>query len=89
MSEHDDKRPKFFRDVHELTQEHGVIAYVVVGVVKKDDALAVATGAGSRIDENHEAAEKIFIAMDGAFDEAMIALAMPGGMTPGSGGLLN
>lgn len=89
MGDADDKRPQFFRDVHNLAQEHGVICYVIVGVVKKDDNLAIATGAGSRIDEAHEAAEKIFIAMDKSFDEAMIALAMPGGMTPGSSGMLN
>lgn len=89
MADYDDKRPQFFRDVHKLAQEHGVLAYVIIGVVRKDDTLAVATGAGSRIDESSEMAEKIYIAMDKAFDEAMIALAMPGGVGPGSGDLLN
>lgn len=89
MADNDDKRPQFFRDVHALAQEHGVLAYVIIGVVRKDDAIAVATGAGSRLDESNEAVERVFIAMDKAFDEAMISLAMPGGTTPSGGGLLN
>lgn len=87
----DTKKPKFFDDVHTVAQEHGVLAYIVVGVVRREDSLAVATGAGSRLNEQHEATLKVLQVMKEAFDEAIVAMVSPDGTpSPGNnGGLLN
>lgn len=89
--EDDQRKPKFFDDVHDIAQQHGVLGYIIVGVVRRDDTLAIATGAGSRLNDKHEATMKVLQAMKEAFDEAVVAMANPDGPPDrnGSGGLLN
>lgn len=88
-----DPRPKFFADVHDLALEQEVLAYVIVGVVRRNNVFSIATGAGSRLNEQHEAVGKVYHAMDRAFEEAMASLVAPaepdGTPNPPNGGLLN
>jgi hypothetical protein len=82
-----DERPKFFRDVHELAQTNDVLAYVLVGVVKRDGHLAIASGAGSRLDDAADITPKIYHMIEQAFEQAMVSIATPEGAP--KGGLLN
>lgn len=77
MADEIDPRPQFFRDVHTLAQTHGVIAYVIVGVVQRDGAVAVASGAGSRLDDTAEITPKIYMMVEKAFEQAMVSVAQP------------
>lgn len=86
----DDKRPKFFQEVHRLAQPHDVVAYVVVGVVRVDDKLTIATGAGSRMRDDHEATAGVYASMAAAFATALGTLTEPDpDLVPPKGGLLN
>ena len=74
MSDEKDPRPQFFRDVHELAKAHDVIAYVIVGVVQRESAVAVASGAGSRLNESAEITPKVYGLMEKAFEQSMGSL---------------
>lgn len=82
MSDEKDPRPQFFRDVHHLAQANDVIAYVIVGVVHRDGALAVASGAGSRLDDSADITPRIYGLVGTAFEQAMVSLATPGQVQP-------
>ena len=90
MSDTKDTRPKFFRDVHALAQPHDVVAYVVVGVIRGEGGLIIATGAGSRMRDEHEATAGVYSSMETAFEQAMASLVEPDSdLVPPKGGLLN
>lgn len=89
MSDDKDPRPQFFRDVHELAQMHGVITYVVVGVVQRESALAVASGAGSRLNDAAEIAPKVYQLMEKAFTHAMGSISEDGEPVAPKGTLVN
>jgi len=84
-----DERPKFFREVHALAQEEGVLAYVIVGIVRREGSISVASGAGTMLDERNETSHRLFHELDKAFDQAMVALVTPSDTTPPKSGLLN
>lgn len=88
MSNEKDLRPQFFKDVHDLAQVHDVIAYVIVGVVKRDGHLAIASGAGSRLDDAADITPRIYGLVEKCFEQAMVSIATPAGDPP-KGGLLN
>lgn len=86
----EDKRPKFFQDVHALAMDQAVVAYVVVGVVTRDGVLSIATGAGSRLADTNDLTFKVYDMMERAFEQAMVSLVEPEpDPTPPKGGLLN
>ena len=89
MGDPRDKRPQFFRDVHQLAQAHGIVAYVVVGVVHENEKIAIATGAGSRLSEEHEATPGIYDSLSDAFERALASLTEDEEPTPAKGRLLN
>ena len=76
-AEKEDPRPQFFRDVHALAQAHGVLAYVIVGVVHREGAVAVASGAGSRLDDKAEITARIYGLVERSFEQAMVSIAAP------------
>jgi hypothetical protein len=84
MADDKDPRPQFFRDVHDLAQANGVIAYVVVGVVQRDGGLAVASGAGSRLDDAAEVTPRIYMLIEKAFEQAMVSVATPAAVPKGT-----
>ena len=73
----DDKRPQFFRDVHQLAQAHGIVAYVIVGVIQNEGVIAVGSGAGSRLDETAPAAQRVFSMVEKSFHQALSSLTEP------------
>jgi hypothetical protein len=89
MADDKDPRPQFFRDVHDLAQTHGVLAYVIVGVVHRDGSVAVASGAGSRLDEQADITPKIYMLVERAFEQALVSLVEPGSPSVPKGTLVN
>lgn len=89
MADEKDPRPQFFRDVHDLAQAHGVVAYIVVGVVKNDGTLAIASGAGSRLDDAAEVTPKIYGLVEKSFHQAMVSIAQPDEPSVPKGTLVN
>lgn len=77
MADEKDPRPQFFRDVHDLAQAHGVLAYVIVGVVHREGSIAVASGAGSRLDDKADITPKVYMLVERAFEQALVSLAAP------------
>lgn len=75
MSDEKPQQPQFFTDIQSLASVHGVVAYVVVAVVPRDDKMFIASGAGSRLDETSPATKILHTAMEQAFGNAMLALA--------------
>ena len=89
MSDEKDPRPQFFRDIHELAQAHGVLAYVIVGVVTKDGSIAIASGAGSRLDDAADITPRIYGLIEKSFEQAMVSIAVPDGPVIPKGSLVN
>ena len=87
--EKQDPRPQFFKDVHELAQAHGVLAYVIVGVVTKDGAVAIASGAGSRLDDDADITPRIYGLIEKSFEQAMVSIATPDAPVMPKGSLVN
>lgn len=67
--------PQFFTDIQSMASAHGVVAYVVVAVVPRDQKFFVASGAASRLDEENSTTKTLYLAMEQAFGTAMSALA--------------
>ena len=89
MSDEKDPRPPFFKDVHELAQAHGVLAYVIVGVVHRDGALAIASGAGSRLDDAADITPRVYGLIEKSFEQAMVSIAQPDAPEIPKGTLVN
>jgi hypothetical protein len=87
--EKQDPRPQFFKDVHALAQDHGVLAYVIVGVVHRDGALAIASGAGSRLDDAADITPRVYGLIEKSFEKAMVSIAAPDGPAIPKGSLVN
>jgi hypothetical protein len=88
----EDKRPPFFREVHDLAQAHGIVAYVLVGVVNNGGSIAIASGAGSRLADDAEVTPRIYGMLEQAFEQAMVSITEPEPVRPvppPKGGLLN
>lgn len=77
MADKKDNRPQFFRDVHELAMAHDVIAYVLVGAIHRDGSISIASGAGSRLDDEAEATPRIYLMIQKSFEQAMVSIAEP------------
>lgn len=88
MSDEKDPRPQFFRDVHDLAQKHGIIAYIVVGVVQRDGTMAIASGAGSRLDDEADVTPKIYGLVGQSFKQALDSISSPPETAP-KGTLVN
>jgi hypothetical protein len=89
MADEKDPRPQFFRDVHDLAQSHGVLAYVIVGVVHREGSIAVASGAGSRLDDKADITPKVYMLVERAFEQAMVSIVEPGVPSVPKGTLVN
>ena len=89
MSDEKDPRTPFFKDVHELAQAHGVLAYVIVGVVHRDGALAIASGAGSRLDDAADITPRVYGLIEKSFEQAMVSIAQPDAPEIPKGTLVN
>jgi hypothetical protein len=89
MSDEKDPRPQFFKDVHALAQTHGVLAYVIVGVVHRDKSIAIASGAGSRLDDAAEITPRIYGMIERSFEQAMVSIAQPDAPEMPKGTLVN
>lgn len=87
--EKQDPRPQFFKDIHELAQAHGVLAYVIVGAVAKEGSIAIASGAGSRLDDAAEITPRIYGLIEKSFEQAMVSIAEPDAPVMPKGSLVN
>jgi len=85
----EDPRPQFFRDIHALAQAHGVLAYVIVGVVHREGSIAIASGAGSRLDDSADITPRIYWLIGKAFEQAMVSIAVPDAPEIPKGTLVN
>ena len=61
----------FFAKVQQLAEEHGVVAYVLVSAVTRDDAIVIATSAGTKLKEEHDVTKRVYTSMEGAFKRGM------------------
>lgn len=87
--EKEDPRPQFFKDIHDLARAHEVLAYVIVGVVQRDGSVAIASGAGSRLDDASEITPRIYGLIEKAFEQAMVSIAQPDAPVIPKGALVN
>jgi hypothetical protein len=85
----------FFTKVQELAEQHGVVAYVLVSAVTRDDAIVIATSAGTKLKEEHAVTKQVYESMENAFERGMSEIIREeeprarGDDEPPEGGLLN
>lgn len=87
MSDTKDIRPQFFSEVHDLALANDVVAYVIVGVVKNENGFSIASGAGSRLNDETNTAKQLYGLVEKAFTHALGTLTAP--ENPPKGGMLN
>lgn len=78
----------FFKEIQRLAEEHGIAAYVLVTVIPQEGGLAIATSAGTKLDDDSPATKRVYEAMVTAFERGMDEIIRREDEPP-EGGLLN
>jgi hypothetical protein len=76
----------FFAKVQQLAEAEGIVAYIIVGAFEGEGTISIATAAGTKMNPEVPATEKVYGAMEGAFERGMREIVRD---DPPKGGLLN